>query len=65
MAMTLRLPPEETEALREVSRRQGRSMNDVARAAIREYVTRRTRRDEDLKKIVGEDSGLLGRLETS
>lgn len=40
-------------------------MNDVARAAIGEYVTRRTRRDEHLRMIVGEDSGLLGRLGTS
>ena len=32
MPMTLRLTPEETEALRETARREGRSMQAVARA---------------------------------
>ena len=65
MAMTLRLPPEEKEALREMARREGRSMNDVARAAIGEYVALRTRRNQHLRSIIREDSALLGRLGTS
>jgi predicted transcriptional regulator len=66
MAMTLRLTPEETDALRELARREGRSMQEVARAAISEYVTRRAeRRDEHLRTIISEDSGLLRRLGTS
>ncbi len=66
MAMTLRLPLEEMEALREVALREGRSMNDVARAAISEYVTGRTRRrGEHLMAITAEDSGLLNRLKSS
>jgi predicted transcriptional regulator len=66
MAMTLRLTPEETEALREMAQREGRSMQDVARAAINEYVTRRTqRRDEHLATILAEDAELLDRLGTS
>ena len=63
MAMTLRLTDEETDALREFARRRGRSMQEVARTAIREYITRRTeRRDAHLKAIVSGDSDLLSRL---
>lgn len=63
MAMTLRLTPAETEALRETARREHRSMQDVARTAIDEYVTRRSRRrDEHLAAIVREDAELLRRL---
>ncbi len=63
MPMTLRLTPEETEALRETARLERRSMQDVARAAISEYVTRRRRRrDEHLASIVAEDAELLSRL---
>ena len=63
MAMTLRLTPEETEALRDAARREHRSMQDVARTAIGEYVTRRARRrDEHLAGIVAEDADLLRRL---
>jgi predicted transcriptional regulator len=66
MAMTLRLTPAETEALREMAQREGRSMQEVARAAISEYVTRRTeRRDEHLAKILAEDAELLDRLGTA
>jgi hypothetical protein len=61
--MTLRLTPAETEALRETARRERRSMQDVARTAIDEYVRRRTRlRDAHLATIVSEDSDLLRRL---
>lgn len=38
MAMTLRLTDEETEALRAQAEREGRSMQEVARAAVRNYV---------------------------
>jgi predicted transcriptional regulator len=63
MPMTLRLSEAETEALRETARREHRSMQEVARAAIEEYVTRRTRRREDhLAVIAQEDAELLRRL---
>jgi predicted transcriptional regulator len=63
MPMTLRLTAAETEALRETARREHRSMQEVARTAIEEYVTRRTRRrDEHLARIVDEDAELLRRL---
>jgi predicted transcriptional regulator len=63
MPMTLRLTPAETEALRETARREHRSMQEVARTAIDEYVTRRVRRrDEHLAEIVDEDAELLRRL---
>jgi len=45
MAMTLRLSDEETEALRLRAQREGRSMQDVARAAVREYIERTSRRE--------------------
>jgi predicted transcriptional regulator len=61
--MTLRLTAAETEALRETARREHRSMQEVARSAIHEYLTRRTRRrDEHLATIVREDAELLRRL---
>jgi predicted transcriptional regulator len=63
MPMTLRLSPEETEALREAARREHRSMQEVAREAIAAYVSNRTRRrDEHLATIVAEDAELLRRL---
>ncbi len=63
MPMTLRLTPEETEALRETARRERRSMQDVAREAISSYVTSRARRREELlARIVIEDADLLRRL---
>ena len=40
--MTLRLTDAETEALRAQAEAEGRSMQEVARAAVREYVDRRT-----------------------
>ena len=52
--MTLRLTPEETEALRETARREHRSMQAVAREAIAAYVSSRTRsRDEHLADAIG------------
>ena len=63
MPMTLRLTPAETEALRETARRERRSMQEVARTAIDEYVSRRARhRDAYLAAIVREDAELLRRL---
>jgi hypothetical protein len=63
MPMTLRLTAAETAALRETARREQRSMQEVARAAIDEYVTRRARRRADhLATIVREDEELLRRL---
>ncbi len=63
MPMTLRLTAAETEALRETAQRERRSMQDVARTAITEYVTRRSqRRDSHLAVIVREDAELLRRL---
>lgn len=61
--MTLRLTAEETEALRETARREHRSMQEIARTAIGEYVARRVgRRDAHLVAIVREDAELLRRL---
>lgn len=57
MAMTLRLADEETEALRRRSELEQRSMQEVARQAIREYIENRSRAellgqvlDEELPK---------------
>lgn len=45
MAMTLRLTDQEQQALRERAVSEGRSMQDVARKAIRDYVARSAHRD--------------------
>lgn len=45
MAMTLRLTEDETTALRKRAEREGRSMQEVARAAVRDYVDRTSRRE--------------------
>jgi len=63
MAMTLRLTPSEAAALRETALRENRSMQDVAREAIAQYVSQRARRrDEHLATIVAEDAELIRRL---
>lgn len=54
MAMTLRLTDDEAEALRQRAQREGRSMQDVARAAVREYIDR-TSRQELLEKVLDEE----------
>ncbi|HXQ87417.1 MAG: hypothetical protein WCE47_10680 [Gaiella sp.] len=63
MAMNLRLTKDETEALRRRAVEEGRSMQEVARAAIAEYVSERPAR---LRAAVGrvrtEDAELLERL---
>jgi plasmid stability protein len=43
--MTLRLTEDETDALRLRASREGRSMQDVARTAVREYIDRASRRE--------------------
>lgn len=63
--MTLRLTDEETEALRAQAEREERSMQDVARAAVREYVTRRGDDrlvDDELHFVVTRYSDALRRL---
>lgn len=45
MAMTLRLTDEETQALRARAEREGRSMQDVVRRAVREYIGRTSERE--------------------
>lgn len=63
MAMNLRLSEEETAALREMAEREGRSMQDVARAAIAEYVSARPDRLRSaIERVRTEDAELLARL---
>lgn len=63
MAMTLRLTDEETEALRRTAEREHRSMQEVARAAINEYTSRRLRRrDEAIGRILTEHARVIERL---
>jgi predicted transcriptional regulator len=45
MAMTLRLDEQEAEALRKRAELEGRSMQDVARQAIRNYVESTSKRE--------------------
>ena len=45
MAMTLRLDDDETSALRKRADLEERSMQEIARAAIREYIEHHSRRD--------------------
>jgi hypothetical protein len=52
--MTLRLTDDETDALRRRAQREGRSMQEVARAALREYVDRRSRQ-ELLDEVLDEE----------
>lgn len=54
MAMTLRLTDDETEALRRRAEREGRSMQAVAREAVRDYIERTSRRDL-LDRVLDED----------
>lgn len=52
--MTLRLSDEETDALRRRAEREGRSMQEVARSAVREYIDR-TSRQELLGDVLDEE----------
>ncbi len=54
MAMTLRLTDEETEALRRRAKLESRSMQDVARQAVREYVESHSRA-ELLDQVLDEE----------
>jgi predicted transcriptional regulator len=54
MAMTLRLSEDETQALRDRAGREGRSMQEVARSAVREYIDRTSRR-ELLDEVLDEE----------
>lgn len=45
MAMTLRLSDDEAQALRRRAEREGRSMQEVARTAVRDYIDRASRRE--------------------
>ena len=45
MAMTLRLDDDETDALRRRAELEGRSMQEIARHAVRDYIERTSRRD--------------------
>ena len=52
--MTLRLDEQETDALRARAALEGRSMQEVARQAIREYVERTSRR-QLLSQVMDEE----------
>jgi plasmid stability protein len=54
MAMTLRLTPDESAALRARAQREGRSMQAVARDAVRQYVADNDRR-ELLDEVLDEE----------
>jgi predicted transcriptional regulator len=54
MAMTLRLDDDETDALRRRAALESRSMQEVARSAIREYVENHSRR-ELLDRVLDEE----------
>lgn len=54
MSMTLRLSDEEAEALRQRARLEDRSMQEVAREAIREYVEQHSREDL-LERVLDEE----------
>lgn len=45
MAMTLRLSADESDALRHRAELENRSMQEVARAAVREYIERTSKRE--------------------
>lgn len=54
MAMTLRLTDEEAEALRRRAQREARSMQEVARQAVREYIDSHSRA-ELLDQVLDEE----------
>ena len=63
VAMNLRLTDAETEALRRKAEEEGRSMQEVARAAIAEYVSERPARlRAAIDRVRSEDAELLARL---
>jgi predicted transcriptional regulator len=54
MAMTLRLDDQETDALRRRAELEGRSMQDVARQAVRDYIEHNSKR-ELLDRVLDEE----------
>jgi hypothetical protein len=63
MAMNLRLTDAESEALRAKADAEGRSMQEVARTAIAQYVSERPERLRDaIERVRDEDRELLERL---
>jgi hypothetical protein len=63
MAMNLRLSEAEANSLRRKAAEEGRSMQEVARAAIAEYVSGRPERlRAAIEKVRTEDAELLDRL---
>lgn len=63
MAMNLRLTDAESEALRKRAEQEGRSMQEVARAAIAQYVSERPQRlRAAIDRVRIEDGVLLERL---
>jgi hypothetical protein len=61
--MNLRLSDEDALALRRKAEQEGRSMQEVARAAIRQYTTDRSvRLAQAIERIKAEDAELLERL---
>jgi len=63
MAMNLRLTDEETAALRARAEKEGRSMQEVARQAINQYVADRPQRlRAAVVRVRTEDAELLERL---
>ena len=63
MAMNLRLTESETEALRARAELEGRSMQEIARQAISDYVADRpTRLHAAIRRVNDEDAALLERL---
>lgn len=63
MAMTLRLTDDETDALRSRAEQEGRSMQDIARTAISEYLSQRPDRLRGaIDRVRTEDAELLERL---
>jgi predicted transcriptional regulator len=63
MAMNLRLDDEEMAALRRRAEKEGRSMQEVAKAAINDYLSRRPDRlRAAIDRVRTEDAELLERL---
>ncbi len=63
MAMNLRLTDSESEALRAKAEQEGRSMQEVAKTAIAQYVSDRPQRlIGAIHRVLTEDAELLERL---
>jgi predicted transcriptional regulator len=63
MAMNLRLSDSEADALRRKAAEEGRSMQEVAKSAIADYVSGRPERlRAAIEKVRTEDAELLDRL---